>query len=119
MPSRRLVRIVARALMALGLSVGVLAIGLWTFDIKIEVPAWMWRVAAIKLGLAAAGGLIAAGAVLLRYVRQSSRGGPPGAEAALPDESHRALAVPPWPPSATLRERTPDRVTPALRPPTP
>ncbi|MGH7712860.1 MAG: hypothetical protein ACREOG_16340 [Gemmatimonadaceae bacterium] len=101
----------ARALMALGLSVGVLAIGFWTFNIQVDVPAWMWRVAAIKLALAGAAGLIATGAVLLRYVRQS-----PAEHTA---KSVRELAAPQWTSSARPRKSTSDLVTPSERPPTP
>jgi hypothetical protein len=102
--------------MALGLAVGALAIGLWTFDIQIDVPAWMWRVAAIKLVLAASAGLIATGAVLLRYVRQSPRA---GVDTLLHNAAPPALGVPPWPQTTLRRENTPDRVTRPKSPHTP
>lgn len=98
--------------MALGLAVGALAIGLWTFDIHIDVPAWMWRIAAIKLLLAGAAGLIAGGAVLLRYVRQA-------ASQTAAAESPLELRAPQWAPTARQRERAPDPATPPERQRTP
>ena len=107
MAGPRLARFLARAVMALGLVVGVGAIGVWALNIQLHVPAWMWRVAVVKLGLVAAGAMIAAGALLQRYLKKSqyARG------TLLPDESPRAFGAPVWPPAMRPRQRTPQQVT--------
>ena len=106
-------RFVARAVMTLGLLVGVLAIGVWALDIQLQVPAWMWRVALVKLGLVAAGGMIAAGALLQRYIKRSPHA------SGLPDELPRELGAPIWPASTRPREHAPQRITTPPAPPTP
>lgn len=113
MTAPRVARFVARAVMALGLGVGVLAIGVWALDIQLQVPEWMWRVAVVKLGLIAAGGMIAAGALLQRYVKGSQHG------PILPDESPQALGAPDWPPVQRQREHASQRITTPPAPPTP
>ena len=115
MPGPRVARFVARAVMALGLGVGVLAIGVWALDIQLQVPEWMWRVAVVKLGLVAAGAMIAAGALLQRYVKGSQHSHGP----MLPDESPPALGAPVWPPVQRPREHAPQRITTPPAPPTP
>jgi hypothetical protein len=73
MSGSRLAQLLARGLMALGLGVGALAMGLWVFDIRIDIPAWMWRVAVVKLTLAGALGMIVTGAALLRHLRRGEQ----------------------------------------------
>jgi hypothetical protein len=57
--------------MGLGLVVGALAMGLWVFDIQIDIPRWMWRVAIIKLTLAGALCMLVTGAAVLRHLRRA------------------------------------------------
>jgi hypothetical protein len=113
MAGQTVARFLARAVMALGLLVGVLAIGAWALDIQLQVPAWMWRVAVVKLGLVAAGGMIAAGALLQRYINRSQYAGD------RPDESPRELGAPIWPASTRPREHAPQPITTPPAPPTP
>jgi hypothetical protein len=61
----------------------------------------------VKLGLIAAGGMIAVGALLHRYIKKSQH----ARDTLLPDESPRALGAPVWPPAKRPRERTPQQVT--------
>ncbi len=102
MSRNRLAQLVARAMMTVGLGVGALAIGLWVFDIQIELPAWMWRVAIAKLTLAGAAGLLVVGATLLRHLRRAEQARHASDGALLPDEQRMAeLGAP----NATLRQR--------------
>ena len=117
MTESRLPLIVGRALMAVGLGVGVLAMVMWTLDITIDVPAWMWRVAAIKLTLASSIGFIASGALLLRHLKRAQRD--PGPGSGPPDDPPRELGAPIWPPTTRQRTRAPQRVTTPTPPPTP
>lgn len=70
---------VARALMGLGVTVGIVAAGLGALDVHVNFPDWIIRVAMIKLGFIAAGGLLAGGALLARHARSRSLS-PPGAD---------------------------------------
>jgi hypothetical protein len=63
---------VARALMGLGVTVGITAASLAALDIQLNIPDWMIRVAMINLGFIAAGGLLAAGALMGRHARSRS-----------------------------------------------
>lgn len=109
MTGDRLAQLLARALMGLGLVVGALAMGLWVFDIQIEIPHWMWRVAIVKLTLAGALGMLVTGAALLRHLRRAE-----ARELArrTPDAQ---LPAPNWTPSARMRE--PDVVVRTPNPP--
>lgn len=96
--------------MTAGLGVGTLGILMWSFGFRINVPDWMWRVAAVKLTFAAAVGLVAAGALLLRHLKRRERmdvslGSAP------PDESARALGAASWTPEWRPREQEPQRIT--------
>ncbi|HEX6314516.1 MAG TPA: hypothetical protein VFZ73_06630 [Gemmatimonadaceae bacterium] len=62
----------ARALMGLGVTVGVVAASLGVLDLQLNFPDWLIRVAMIKLGFIAAGGLLAGGALLARHARSRS-----------------------------------------------
>lgn len=109
MSEKRLARFIARATMVVGLGVGVLAIAVWNFGLRIQVPEWMWRVAMVKIGLATALGLIGAGALLLRGLKRSERAG--ALDEAQPDEQPRALAAHRWEPTTPPRERELARLT--------
>lgn len=90
MTGRRLARLLARALLGLGFLVGAVAMGLWVFDVQIEIPHWMWRVAMVKLTLAGAIGMFITGASALRYLRRAELR---DLEKPLPDEQ---LPAPNW-----------------------
>ena len=96
MTKQRVAQFVARGLMALGLFVGALGVSIWAFDIRIEVPDWMWRIAVAKLVLAGSAGMLATGAILLRQLRRR-------------DEPHvppiPELNAPDWEPTARERQR--------------
>jgi hypothetical protein len=64
---------VARALMYGGTALAVVGVGAWILDVIPPIPEWMVRIAIYKLTLAAAGGLILAGAWLRRSVRASAK----------------------------------------------
>ncbi len=100
----------ARVLMTAGLGAGILGIVLWTFGIRIDVPEWMWRVAAVKLTFAAAIGLVAAGALLLRHLKKRERMDT-SPSSGLPNESVRALGAASWNPEWRQREQEPQRIT--------
>jgi hypothetical protein len=95
--------------MGLGLVVGALAMGLWVFDIQIEVPRWMWRVAIVKLTLAGALGMLVTGAAVLRHLRRAEER---RFARETPDEQ---LPAPNW--SATPRVREHDAVVRTPNPP--
>ncbi|HVZ47603.1 MAG TPA: hypothetical protein VG916_02355 [Gemmatimonadaceae bacterium] len=95
---RRIVERVASALLAAGAVIGTLALGAWvldtfslmpswTVDALTRMPAWLLRLAVYKVTLAAGGGLVIAGAVLRRQMREAARRDPPteAAPAALGD----------------------------------
>lgn len=67
---------VARALMGLGVTVGVVAASLGVIDVQLNLPDWLIRVAMIKLGFIAAGGLLAGGALMARHARSRSVAAP-------------------------------------------
>jgi hypothetical protein len=77
----------------------------------------MWRVAAVKLTFAAAVGLVAAGALLLRHLkgREQSETSPASGP---PDESPRQLDAG-WTPELRQREQEPQRITTPPEPHTP
>jgi hypothetical protein len=109
MTRETLARFAARAAMVVGLGVGMLAIVVWSFGVRIQVPEWMWRVAIVKIGLAAALGLIGAGALLLRRLRRDEdkvAGREPRS-----DQPPAALGAPAWDPSKQKRERDYARLT--------
>ncbi|MGH7696943.1 MAG: hypothetical protein ACRENH_18270 [Gemmatimonadaceae bacterium] len=110
MPGRKFARFAARVLMTAGLGAGILGVLMWSFGIRFHVPDWMWRVAAVKLTFAAAVGLVAAGALLLRHLKKSERMDA-SLGSALPDESARALGAASWTPEWRPREQEPQRIT--------
>jgi hypothetical protein len=60
---------IARGLMLLGAGVGILSVAVVTLEMRLNLPDWMVRVAIIKLAFIAAGGLLAAGAVVGRHAK--------------------------------------------------
>lgn len=60
---------ISRALMFLGVAVGVVSVGVWVLDVRVNLPDWMIRVALIKLALLASAGLLAAGALVGRRAK--------------------------------------------------
>lgn len=118
MPGRKFAHFAARVLMTAGLGAGILGVVLWTFGIRIHVPEWMWRVAAVKLTFAAAIGLVAAGALLLRHLRKRERTDM-SLSSVSPDESARALGAASWNPEWRQREQEPQRITTPPEPHTP
>ena len=117
-PDRKFGQFAARLLMAAGMGAGIVGVLLWTFGVRIHVPDWMWRVAAVKLTFAAAAGLVAVGALLLRHLNKRERmetavGG------AQPNEPLDALAAAPWTPGLRKREQEPQRITTPPEPHTP
>ncbi|MEA3244520.1 MAG: hypothetical protein U9Q74_00040 [Gemmatimonadota bacterium] len=64
---------VAGALLAAGAVVAALGVGAWVLDLLPPMPAWMLRLAVYKLTLAAGAGLMIAGAVLRRQLREAAR----------------------------------------------
>ena len=60
---------IARALMALGATVGILTVAILALEVQVNLPDWMVRVAMIKLAFIAAAGLLAGGALLGRHAR--------------------------------------------------
>lgn len=75
---------VARGLMLLGAGIAVLGIAVAALDLRLNLPDWMIRVAMIKLAFVAAGGLLAAGALMGRHAK--SRSLTAAASRLLPDE---------------------------------
>ena len=63
---------VARGLMLLGASVGVLSVAVAALDMQVNLPDWMVRVAMIKLAFVASAGLLAAGALVGRHAKSRS-----------------------------------------------
>ena len=61
---------VSRALLLLGLGVGVMSVVVWALDVRLNPPDWMIRIAFIKLALLASAGLLAAGAMVGRHARE-------------------------------------------------
>jgi hypothetical protein len=108
MTPNRLAQIIARALMGVGLGVGALAVAVWMFNITIDVPAWMWRVAVVKLGLVAGLGLLGAGAVLLRYLRRTQDRANAQFAGRSPNES---LPLPNWPSTGAPKEKAAKKET--------
>lgn len=107
MRGRRLATMLARVGMGLGLALGAAAIVVWALDIRIDVPPWMWRIAVVKLVLAAGLGWIAAGALILRHLRRSEQ----REEQSVPDEQLRALGAPSVTAEWRQREQEPQRIT--------
>jgi hypothetical protein len=81
---RQVVDRVAAVLLTAGAVIGTLAIGAWvldtfsampswTVDAFTRMPAWMLRLAVYKLTLGAGGGLVIAGAVIRRQMREAAR----------------------------------------------
>src|SRR5574339_388523 len=75
---------IARGLMFLGAGVGVLGVTVVALEMQLNLPDWMVRVAMIKLAFVAAGGLLAAGALVGRHAR--TRALTPSAPDTLPHE---------------------------------
>ena len=118
MPGRKFGQFAARVLMAAGLAAGIVGVLVWSFGVRIHLPDWMWRVAAVKLTLASAVGLVAAGALLLRHLKKRERmetalGGPQ------PNEPLGALGAARWTPELRQREQEPQRITTPPEPHTP
>jgi hypothetical protein len=64
----------ARALLVLGVTLGIAGLAAAALDLRISIPDWMIRVAMIKLALAGSLGLLGAGAVPGRHAkRQAAR----------------------------------------------
>jgi hypothetical protein len=80
---------VARGLMLLGVSVGVLSVAVAALDMQVNLPDWMVRVAMIKLAFVASAGLLAAGALVGRHAK--SRSLPASAPNLLPLERAEAF----------------------------
>jgi hypothetical protein len=59
----------ARGLMILGAAVGMLTVAVVAVDVQVNLPDWMVQVAMAKLAFIAAGGLLAAGALLGRHAK--------------------------------------------------
>jgi hypothetical protein len=116
-PGRKFGQFAARLLMAAGMGAGIVGVLVWTFGLRIHVPEWMWRVAAVKLTFAAAGGLVAAGALLLRHLKKRER--METALGAQPNEPLGALGAAPWTPELHKREQEPQRITTPPEPHTP
>ena len=90
-------------LLVLGLVVGGAAgIGLLTGFEPAQLPRALLNIAAYKLTFLAAGGLLAAGALLVRHGRRSSSDHPPTAPTG--DARHLGEGLPPQP-SVEVRER--------------
>jgi hypothetical protein len=60
---------IARALMLLGAGVGTLGVTVVALEVHVNLPDWMVRVAMVKLAFVAAGGLLAAGALVGRHAK--------------------------------------------------
>jgi hypothetical protein len=60
---------ISRALLALGVAVGLMTVGVWALDVQINPPDWMIRIAMMKLAVLASAGLLAAGALVGRHAR--------------------------------------------------
>jgi hypothetical protein len=60
---------IARALMLLGTGVGMLGVAVVAMEMRVNLPDWMVQVAMVKLAFVAAGGLLAAGALLGRHAK--------------------------------------------------
>src|SRR5689334_21634873 len=58
---------IARGLMMLGAGVGVASVTVWALELQMNLPDWIVRVAMFKLAFIAAGGSLAAGAVVGRH----------------------------------------------------
>lgn len=89
---------IGRALMGLGVTVGIASIVIAKLEIAINFPDWMVRVAMIKLAIVAAGGLLAAGAFVGRHAKGRELTDRPVAELgegdALPSFTNRRDASP-------------------------
>jgi hypothetical protein len=90
--------------MALGLVVGTGAIVVWIFDVRIDIPAWMWRIAIAKLTLAGAAGMLMTGATLLRYLRRVEQ----RSAAVAPPSPNDMLPAPDWRGPEATGAREPD-----------
>ena len=71
----------SRVLMVLGATIGVVGIGVWAIELRVNLPDWMIQVAMVKLAFLGAAGLLGAGALLGRHAKRS----------ALAETSHAAL----------------------------
>ena len=60
---------ISRALLALGVAVGLMTVGVWALDVHVNPPHWMIRIAMIKLAVLASAGLLAAGALVGRHAK--------------------------------------------------
>lgn len=75
--------------MLLGAGVAVLSVAVAALDLRLNLPDWMIRIAMIKLAFVAAGGLLAAGALMGRHAKSRSlTAAVPGL---LPDERPRSF----------------------------
>lgn len=63
---------IARGLMVLGAGIGVFSVAAAALDMRLNLPDWMIRVAMLKLAFIAAGGLLAAGALIGRHAKSRS-----------------------------------------------
>ena len=62
----------SRILLILGATIGIVGIGVWAIELRVNLPDWMIRVAMVKLALLGAAGLLGAGAVLGRHAKRSA-----------------------------------------------
>jgi len=60
---------ISRALLYLGVAIGLLTVGVWALDVHVNPPDWMIRIAMIKLAVLASAGLLAAGALVGRHAK--------------------------------------------------
>ena len=63
---------IARALMGLGVTIGISAASLATLDIQLNLPDWLVKVAMIKVAFLGSFGLLALGALIGRHARTRS-----------------------------------------------
>jgi hypothetical protein len=63
---------IARALMGLGVTVGLTAAALTVLEVPLNLPDWLVKVAMLKLAFIATAGLLAGGAMLGRHARSRS-----------------------------------------------
>jgi len=102
--ARRGAERVSRALLYGGTALAVVAVGAWVLDVIPDVPEWMLRIAVYKLALGSGLGLMIAGAVLRRSLRET----PAPAGRAVPPALGEGNS-PPIPPPHQKGERAAER----------
>ncbi len=88
MQERKAAERIARALMAAGTGLALVAVAVWGLDFLPQMPDWMIKLAVYKLSLGSGVILIVAGAALRRALRETalSRPAPRGLGEGSPDE---------------------------------